>query len=68
MVNTANPFQWQLEEGIRANYSGHRKKVSTIRVLDTSSFCRQLFLIKQVMSVATNLPLLPEGDGDGCRH
>ncbi len=68
MVNTANPFQWQLEEGIRANYSGHMKKVSTIRVLDTSSFCHQLLLIKQVMSVATNLPLLLEGDGDGCRH
>jgi hypothetical protein len=50
VVSTANPFQWQLEEGIRVNYSGHMKKVSTIRVLDTSSFCRQLLLIKQVMS------------------
>jgi hypothetical protein len=68
VVSTANPFQWQLEEGIRVNYWGRMKKVSTIRVLDTSSFCRQLLLSKQVMSVATNLPLLPERDGDGRRH
>jgi hypothetical protein len=52
-------FSGKFEEGIHLNYSGHKKKVGTIRVLDTSSFCRQLLLIKQVMSVAANLPLLP---------
>ena len=30
VVNTANPFQWQLEQGIRVNYLGRMKKVSTI--------------------------------------
>jgi hypothetical protein len=57
VASTANPFQWQLEEGIGVNYPDCMKKSKHNSSTGHFVICRQLLSIKQVMSVATNLPL-----------